>query len=94
MRCLIVSRLNKQAELFYQEGLYKNMAHLLKKPQVIVRTQEGECDIHISLDLNINLNANGVNVQITQEQEQEEPPEMFLMPEFKMEKIKFGEKVR
>ncbi len=71
------------------------MATLLKKPQVSVVTKdiitkEGECKVHISLDLNINVNANGANVEVTQD----EDVQSFLLPEFKMEKVKFGEKVR
>lgn len=76
------------------------MVQLLKKPQVTILTKDGECEIHILLDLNINLNMEGPNdIKVThtisqkEKEKDEDDMRSFIMPEFKMEKVKFGERV-
>lgn len=69
------------------------MVQLLKKPKVNVVTKEGECEVIISLDLNVNLNINGTSVDVSAEEKVvKQDPEPFI-PDFGVEKIKFGEKV-
>lgn len=72
------------------------MAQIKRKPQITTKvvTKDGECDVNISLDININLNTDDLVVKVTADKNQEEDEHSsFVVPEFKTEKIKFGQKV-
>lgn len=69
------------------------MVQLLKKPKVNVVTKEGECEVIISLDLNVNLNINGTSVDVSAEEKVVKQDSAPFIPDFGVEKIKFGEKV-
>lgn len=68
------------------------MAEVKKHVEVI--TQNGECKLKISLDININLNQLGVenSQKITINNEEESEQNNWAIPDFKMEKVKFGKK--
>ncbi len=59
------------------------MVQLIKPSQVKIVTQQGECTVSIVLELNINLNDK--TIETTKEEEID-----WAVPEFSMEKIKFG----
>ena len=76
------------------------MAQYIKSPQIIVtkeivEVKDGKCEVTIKLDLNINLG--GVPI-VTEEKNKEMEVEKdilcYTIPDFQLQKIKFGEKVK
>jgi len=85
------------------------MVQLIRNPQVtvikeVVSAQDGKCEVTIKLDLNINVEGTlaavlpeGValerKVQPSKKIEQDEGAVQYTIPDFQLQKIKFGEKV-
>lgn len=70
------------------------MVQLIKQPQIItkaVQVQDGKCEITIKLDLNLNIDGTSV---VTNTEEKEKEKIDYTIPDFQLQKIKFGEKVK
>lgn len=65
----------------------------VKKKNIEVITQNGECKLNISLEITINLNSDDLQLKSKGKEEIQEEKDIWAIPEFnKSEKIKFGKK--
>ena len=75
------------------------MVQYIKSPQVvvtkeIVEVKDGKCEVTIKLDLNINLGGIPVVTEEKKEEIVEKDIPCYTIPDFQLQKIKFGEKIK
>jgi hypothetical protein len=74
------------------------MVQLIKSPKAIVTKEiveikDGKCEVTIKLDLNINIDGASVARSVIEEKKEETEVPLYTIPNFQLQKIKFGEKV-
>jgi hypothetical protein len=73
------------------------MVQQIKNPQIVVtnvEVRDGKCEVTIKLDLNINIGGHSIAAPVVEEKKEiDDDTPLYTIPDFQLQKIKFGEKV-